>query len=115
MKNIFCLAVALALALSLKSQENAQRTVNTSKGLKDYYKDYFLMGVAVTPRSLHGPDSALIVREFNSLTAENAMKMGPIHPREDEFNWKDADSVAAFAKKHGLKMRGHTLCWHNQP
>ena len=115
MKNIFCLAVALALALSLKSQENAPRAVSTSKGLKDYYKDYFLMGVAVTPRSLHGPDSALIVREFNSLTAENAMKMGPIHPREDEFNWKDADSVAAFAKMHGLKMRGHTLCWHNQP
>lgn len=30
------------------------------------------------------------------------------------MNWKDADSIVAFAKKHGLKMRGHTLCWHNQ-
>ena len=91
-----------------------QSTSTGKKGLKDYYKDYFLMGAAVTPRSLHGADSALIVQEFNSLTAENAMKMGPIHPSENEYNWKDADSIVAFAKKHKLKMRGHTLVWHNQ-
>jgi endo-1,4-beta-xylanase len=86
----------------------------SGKGLKDYYKNYFLMGVAVSPRMLHGEDSALIVSQFNSLTPENAMKMGPIHPREDQYNWKDADSIAAFARKHGMKMRGHTLCWHTQ-
>ena len=87
---------------------------NTAKGLKDYYKDYFLMGVAVTPRNLTGPDSALIVDNFNSVTAENAMKMGPIHPKENEYFWKDADAIADFAKNQGLKMRGHTLCWHSQ-
>jgi endo-1,4-beta-xylanase len=72
------------------------------------------VGAAVTPQSLQGADSALIVQQFNSLTAENAMKMGPIHPKENEFYWKGADSIVAFAKKHGLKMRGHTLCWHTQ-
>jgi endo-1,4-beta-xylanase len=92
----------------------SQSSVNKTKGLKDYYKDYFVIGAAVTPRSLHGEDSALIVNQFNSLTAENAMKMGPIHPKENEYNWKDADSIVAFAKTHGLKMRGHNLCWHTQ-
>lgn len=92
----------------------SQSSSSQAKGLKDYYKDYFLMGAAVTPRSLHGEDSTLIVNHFNSLTAENAMKMGPIHPKENEYFWKDADSIVAFAKKHGLKMRGHTLCWHTQ-
>jgi endo-1,4-beta-xylanase len=82
--------------------------------LKDYYGDYFLMGVAVTPRSLRGADSALILQHFNSLTAENAMKMGPIHPRADQYNWRDADAIVAFATQHGLRMRGHTLCWHTQ-
>lgn len=72
------------------------------------------MGVAVAPRMLHGDDSALIVNQFNSLTAENAMKMGPIHPRENEYFWKDADSIAAFAKAHRMKLRGHNLCWHTQ-
>lgn len=85
-----------------------------AKGLKDYYKDYFPVGAAVTPRQLTGPDSALIVNHFNSITAENAMKMGPIHPKENEYFWKDADAIADFARKHKLKLRGHTLCWHSQ-
>jgi len=84
------------------------------KGLKDYYKDYFDMGAAVSPRALLSDESSLVLSQFNSLTAENAMKMGPIHPRENEYNWKDADSIAAFARRHHLKLRGHTLLWHNQ-
>ncbi|HEY9194674.1 MAG TPA: hypothetical protein VIM77_00355, partial [Mucilaginibacter sp.] len=44
---------------------------SSNKGLKDYYKHFFPIGVAVSTASLHGPDSALIVREFNSVTAEN--------------------------------------------
>ena len=103
-----------SVLISCGSGSKLNQSSNSAKGLKDYYKDYFLMGAAVTPRSLHGGDSALIVDHFNSITAENAMKMGPIHPRENEYNWKDADSIYAFAKKHGLKMRGHTLCWHSQ-
>src|SRR5919112_6701654 len=106
--------VILSLSYCSGSGKAIQSRSNSVKGLKDYYKDYFLMGVAVAPRSLHGEDSAIIVDHFNSITAENAMKMGPIHPRENEYNWKDADSIAAFAKKHGKKMRGHTLCWHAQ-
>lgn len=85
-----------------------------SKGLKDYYAAYFPIGVAVSPQALHGEEAALIVQQFNSLTPENAMKMGPIHPKENEYNWKDADSIVAFAQRHGMRVRGHNLCWHNQ-
>jgi endo-1,4-beta-xylanase len=82
--------------------------------LKDAYKDFFPIGVAVSPRSITGPDSALILQQFNSLTPENAMKMGPIHPEEDRYNWKDADAIVDFAQAHGLRVRGHNLCWHEQ-
>ena len=85
-----------------------------SKGLKDYYANYFPIGVAVSPRSLNGPDSALILQQFNSLTPENAMKMGPIHPEPNRYYWKDADAIVNFAQAHGLKVRGHNLCWHEQ-
>src|SRR5476651_2631984 len=61
---------------------------NTKKGLKDYYKKYFKIGVAVNMASLKGADSALVVKEFNSVTPENDMKMGPIHPKENEYNFK---------------------------
>jgi endo-1,4-beta-xylanase len=42
------------------------------------------------------------------------MKMGPIHPEENRYYWKDADSIVAFAQAHNLKVRGHNLCWHEQ-
>jgi endo-1,4-beta-xylanase len=42
------------------------------------------------------------------------MKMGPIHPQENTFNWTDADKIVNFAVAHGMKVRGHTLCWHSQ-
>lgn len=84
------------------------------RGLKDYYRAYFPIGVAVAPRNLVGPEAELIVREFNSITPENAMKMGPIHPEEGRYYWPDADAIVDFAQRNKLKLRGHTLCWHNQ-
>jgi endo-1,4-beta-xylanase len=84
------------------------------KGLKDHYSEYFFIGVAVSPRALSTDETSLIKREFNSITAENAMKMGPIHPSENEYFWTHADSIVGFAQRNKFKMRGHTLCWHNQ-
>ena len=103
---------AQKLTASDTTQSTRQRTDN--KGLKDYYKDYFPMGVAVSPRALKTDEAGLVLQHFNSLTAENAMKMGPIHPKENEYYWKDADSIIVFAQRHHLKVRGHTLVWHNQ-
>lgn len=84
------------------------------KGLKDYYKKYFPIGVAVNMAALHGPDSALIVQEFNSITPENDMKMAPIHPEENRYNWTNPDAIVNFAVQHHIKIRGHNLLWHNQ-
>lgn len=85
-----------------------------TKGLKDHYKEYFPIGVAVSLRSLTGADAQLITQQFNSLTPENDMKMGPIHPGENRYNWAPADSIVNFAQRHGMKVRGHALCWHEQ-
>ncbi len=56
----------------------------------------------------------MILKNFNSLTPENAMKMGPIHPEENRYDWEGADAIVRFAQEHGLKVRGHALCWHEQ-
>lgn len=85
-----------------------------TKGLKDYYATYFPIGVAVSPQSLKTNEANLIIEQFNSVTPENAMKMGPIHPTENTYNWRDADSIVAFAERNHIKIRGHNLCWHNQ-
>jgi endo-1,4-beta-xylanase len=96
------------------SKQSVANASNNVKGLKDYYKTYFPIGVAVSPRALKTDEAQLILQQFSSMTPENAMKMGPIHPRENEYYWKDADSIVAFAQRNKLKLRGHCLCWHNQ-
>jgi endo-1,4-beta-xylanase len=85
------------------------------KGLKDHYQSYFPVGVAVSPAALKDPaESALILQQFNSLTPENDMKMGPIHPEENRYNWGPADAIVDYAQAHRLRVRGHNLCWHEQ-
>jgi endo-1,4-beta-xylanase len=103
----------MALAQSC-SDKKISKSITAQQGLKDHFKDHFTIGVAVSPQSLKTDEAGLIVQEFNSMTAENTMKMGPIHPFEKVYNWTGGDSIAAFAKRNGMKLRGHTLCWHNQ-
>ncbi|MFT3826934.1 MAG: endo-1,4-beta-xylanase [Chitinophagaceae bacterium] len=109
--------IAIAITGIHAGKKTTVNTIATSadKGLKDYYRDYFAVGVAVSPRALKMPDeAALITQQFNSVTPENAMKMGPIHPEENRYYWRDADSIVAFAQAHGMRVRGHALCWHEQ-
>ena len=86
-----------------------------AQGLKDAYKDYFLIGVAVNQRNVtNAEQQALIKREFSSMTAENDMKPEPTEPRQGQFNWEGADRIANFARQNGIKLRGHCLMWHSQ-
>lgn len=81
--------------------------------LSKLYKDDFLIGAAVNPSTLQSA-SRLISEQFGSLTAENEMKFASLHPEEHVYTFEAADQIVAFARKHSLKMRGHTLVWHNQ-
>ena len=105
------ISLSLIIVLACTTYCNAQEA---TKGLKDYYKSYFPIGVAVSPYSLKSDEAALIKTNFNSLTPENVMKMEVIHPKENVYNWRFADTIVAFAKRNNMKVRGHTLIWHNQ-
>ena len=84
-------------------------------GLKDAYKNYFKIGVAVTERNVADSlQSAIILKEFNSVTAENCMKPGEIHPAPGVWNFEKADAIANFCRENGIRMRGHNLVWHSQ-
>src|SRR6476660_7857279 len=105
MKRIFILLILLQNLFVVKAQVDASKSTDAIKGLKDYYKEYFPIGVAVSPGALKREDEAsLILQQFNSITPENAMKMGPIHPKENEYYWKDADSIVAFAQRNKLRI-----------
>ena len=102
-------------ALPSRAQWGPRAIPEPTDGLKDAYKDYFMVGVAVNNRNVTDAGQiALIKREFNSITAENAMKPQPTEPRKGEFHWEDADRIADFCRRNGIKLRGHTLMWHSQ-
>lgn len=105
------LLTTLVCSLAVVLGANAQNV----KTLKDAYKDYFSIGVAVNQRNVTTPEQmALVEREFNSVTAENDMKPGMLHPKEGVWNWEKADRIADFCREKGIKLRGHCLVWHNQ-
>lgn len=54
----------------------------------------------------------LVIREFNSLTPENAMKLHFLRRESSAFDWADADYLVDFAEEHGMRVHGHTLIWY---
>jgi beta-glucosidase len=78
------------------------------------FHDYFTIGAAIWPGDITGPHSELLKKHFNSITTENAMKWARIEPTEGSFTFGPADALVAFAKANHIRVRGHTLCWHQQ-
>lgn len=73
----------------------------------------FPVGAAINIKLLrkHQGYRKTIISQYNSITAENAMKFGKLHPSEDVFRWNDADELVDFAKANGMRVHGHTLIW----
>nr|ADD13453.1 family 10 xylanase [uncultured microorganism] len=109
-------AVLAPLALFISCVSSPGTSKSTT--LAGAYKDHFPIGAAVAAGEFdfdsftHYP--AHLLAEFNSLTAENAMKPSIIQPKEGEFNWVHADRIVEYAEEHNMRLRGHTLVWHNQ-
>jgi endo-1,4-beta-xylanase len=70
-------------------------------------------GAAVRLSALNGGDgySDTFVREFDSMTPENELKMQALQPRRGRFDFRAADELVRFAHRNGKTVRGHTLIW----
>jgi endo-1,4-beta-xylanase len=104
-------AGAVALARTAMAKEAQAR------GLARALRKAFRVGVAVSNQALDQQDATqldLIRREFNSVTAENAMKWGVIRPDGRNWEWERADRLVDFATRHRMALVGHTLVWHSQ-
>jgi endo-1,4-beta-xylanase len=99
-------------AVSVTQQKPAAETDIPSlyKGLAEY----FPVGVAIWKGDLEGEHATLVKKHFNSITSENDMKFESVEPVEGVFKFDAADAQVNFAKANGMKVRGHTLCWHEQ-
>lgn len=55
-----------------------------------------------------------VYRNFNMVVAGNEMKFDALEPEQGQFNFDAADRLIEYAERHGMAVRGHTLCWHSQ-
>ncbi|MGV8835913.1 endo-1,4-beta-xylanase [Cellvibrio sp.] len=104
---------ALIASAKLQAAEKAA----AATGLKEAYKDDFLIGAALSASIIKKQDPklvALITKEFNSITPENCQKWGEIRNEDGSWKWEDSDAIINFGSKHNLHMVGHTLGWHSQ-
>ncbi|WP_081894262.1 endo-1,4-beta-xylanase [Muricauda sp. MAR_2010_75] len=51
--------------------------------------------------------------EYNSITAENDMKMANMFTGPDTYDFSDGDAIVAYAKENGFRVHGHALIWHS--
>nr|MBP3598767.1 endo-1,4-beta-xylanase [Eubacterium sp.] len=97
--------------------------------IKEIYKDYFMMGAAINGSSLstmslhHKGMNGILLKHFDSTVLSNLMK--PQYTLDQVASKASADGMPVckfdtcdpalqFCMDNGLKMRGHTLVWHNQ-
>jgi endo-1,4-beta-xylanase len=74
-----------------------------------------LIGAAVRPAQLsEAAYASTLAREFNMVEPEDALKWEVVHPEPQTFDFSQADQLVDFATRHGMKVRGHTLVWHQQ-
>lgn len=110
---VFALLAALALMSSARAEpEEAAELPSLARA----YRDYFPIGVAVSPGQVMAPSTAAyIASQFNMVVAENAMKPVSIsRDAQGKYDFAQADAIVDFGVKNGLKVRGHTLIWHQQ-
>ncbi|NHI06538.1 Endo-1,4-beta-xylanase A [Streptomyces sp. KO7888] len=104
---------ATATATALVTPSTAQAAESTLGAAAAQSGRYF--GVAVASGRLGDSTYASIAnREFNSVTAENEMKIDATEPQRGQFNFSAADRVYNWAVQTGKEVRGHTLAWHSQ-
>lgn len=111
----FIWSVAIAALLSACGEK--KQASATEPGLKDFFGDKFLIGVALNLEQVAGQDTAsvpIVTKHFNSIVGENCMKSAFIHPEEERYNFASADSLVAFGERHGMAIIGHCLIWHSQ-
>ncbi len=73
-----------------------------------------LIGVALTNRNLDEAQYADLALEFNYVTPEDEMKWDATEQSQNSFDFTEGDKIVEFAEANGMKVKGHTLVWHNQ-
>lgn len=110
------LSVLLLAAYFLSPRDYEKRYLDNNQQLasislrQEADRAEFYLGTAISAPQL-GNDE--INRSFNSLTAENDLKLGLliVDKQIGVYDFSTADSIVNFAIENDFRLRGHTLIW----
>jgi endo-1,4-beta-xylanase len=110
---LLCCAASKKPAISNTPIETLEDTAPPKRSLYKSYISFFPIGTAINPDvDLASEDrKKFIAKQYNSVTAENQMKLKFIHPQKNKWNWEPADNIVNFANANKMKVRGHALIW----
>ncbi|HVU13532.1 MAG TPA: endo-1,4-beta-xylanase [Phototrophicaceae bacterium] len=106
--------VTIAMLMLMTNFSSSQAQTQALRDLADAH--HLLMGsaVAIPPLRSEPLYANTLAREYNGVTPENVMKWDATEPQQGVFNFTDGDFLVDFAQSHDMRVRGHTLVWHQQ-
>lgn len=105
---VFLIGVIMSPVFSESSNQTLRlRKLAEGKGL--------YMGAAVKADYLTDPRFIeTLTNNFNYITLENDLKWEVVHPTQTQYDFSGAEKIVKFALLNNMKVRGHTLVWHQQ-
>lgn len=109
-----------------EEKETEEDQLEEIRPLKEIYRDYFRIGIALNPETIKDRYRETITGHFNSATCENNMKPDAILDQEGSralaaqdlaavaVSFEKCREEADYCVENNLKMRFHTLVWQNQ-
>ena len=88
-----------------------------TRTLKDTFQGDFRIGAALNQAQFEERDTVgagIAAAQFNTITPENILKWGLVHPQEAIYRFDAPDHYVAFGEKHHMFVVGHCLVWHQQ-
>lgn len=110
------LSGAAALGVAGLMPGHSHGTPTDGLGLKDRAaRRGLVFGAAVNAHDLRRSAAlrAALQRDCAIITPENEMKWGYVEKRRGYPDYRDAQAIANFAAKQGLKLRGHAAMWYS--
>lgn len=122
MKKIFIFALlTLSLSIAYACSDDDKNSIEPGDGelpkldISNLREAPFKFGGAININALKNDEKyrEIVVREFSSITAENAMKMTVISKGQGVYDYTDADYLVDFAIQNNMRVHGHVLIWYN--
>lgn len=118
-------AIPLTVLFTLLLSSSFLTSVPTVSALGLHHRDRTLGTAAADRHRIFGtavvsnllgttPYTTVLDTQFSGVTPGNEMKWETTEPTRGTFNFGPADTIVNHALSHGMKVRGHTLVWHNQ-